>query len=280
MNESDLIERSGDRYMSEPAPRESRGTAVAIHGGDPYSALGAKLDQDGLFLKFSKGEYLYGQNKEELRLGKRLVVNVPGMRLGWVRWKDGKRADDRMELLTDGRRVEARDELGDTDESLWELDDRGEPQDPWVLTYSFEMSDPANGEVYQFATTSVGGKKAVGKLLKAFGAKHRMEPHLLPIIELQRDSYNHSNPRFGKIYNPLLPVVGWTDAENPSVEDLGEAEVLPFDAPDQRAANPTAAGRSSASETAVPNGTSAPAMPSASASATSRTAPRSSATRF
>lgn len=207
---------------------------------DPYAALGAKLDQDGLFLKFSKGEYVYGQTKEELRLGKRLIVNVPGLRHGWVRWRDGKPVENLMELLTDMLPIKSRDELGDTDESLWERDDRGDPQDPCVMTYSVELSDPASGEVYNFSTTSVGGKKAVGKLLKAFSLKHRMEPNLLPIVELQRDSYNHTNPRFGKIYNPLLPIVGWTDANNPSVDDVNEpAQVLPGPGVGQRAANPT-----------------------------------------
>src|SRR3954469_15561729 len=186
---------------------------------DPYAALGAKLD-GGLFLKFSKGEYIAGQNKEELRLGKRLVVNMPGMQLGWVRWSQGKRVENRMSLLIERRRIEARDELGDSDESLWDRDDRGDPQDPWVLTYSVELSDPANSEVYSFSTTSRGGEKAFGKLLKAFSTKHRMEPNLLPIVELQRESYNHTNSRFGKIYNPLLPIVGWTDADSPSVDNV------------------------------------------------------------
>src|SRR3954470_2400255 len=97
---------------------------------DPYAALGAQLD-GGLFLKFTKGEYVAGQNKEELRLGKRLVVNMPGMQLGWVRWSGGKRVENRMTLLIERRRIEARDELGDSVESLWERDDRGDPQDPW-----------------------------------------------------------------------------------------------------------------------------------------------------
>jgi len=206
---------------------------------DPYAALGAKLD-GGLFLKFSKGEYIAGQNKEELRLGKRLVVNIPGMQLGWVRWSGGKPVENRMALLIERRRIESRDELSDSDESLWERDDRGDPQDPWVLTYSVEMSDPANSEVYSFSTTSKGGEKAIGKLLKAFGPKHRMEPHLLPIVELQRESYEHANKRFGKIYNPLLPIIGWTDADNPSVDvddpSLGEPG---SPAAGQRAANPT-----------------------------------------
>src|SRR4051812_19669093 len=205
---------------------------------DPYAALGAKLNQSGLFLKFSKGEYVYGQNKEELKLGKRLVVNMPGTRLGWVRWQGGKPVENTMELLIDRPHIRERHELGHSDESMWERDDRGDAQDPWVLTYSLDLSDPANSEFYSFSTTSAGGKKAVGALLTLFSQKHRMEPDLLPIVELQRSSYNHPNPRFGKIYEPLLPVIGWIDANAPSVDDLNvPAEVPP--GPGQRAANPT-----------------------------------------
>jgi hypothetical protein len=88
--------------------------------------------------------------------------------------------------------------------------------------------------VYSFSTTSKGGEKAIRKAAQGISAtKHRMEPNLLPIVELQREFYNHTNPRFGKIYNPLLPIVGWTDADNPSVDDINDTGV------GQRAANPT-----------------------------------------
>ncbi len=195
--------------MSDIARRA--GTAVARTDINPYTALGAKLDQQGIYLAFSKGEYIYGPNKEELRLGAKLVANMPGLRLGWRCWVGGKVIDDRTELLIDMLPVPPRADLGDHDKGLWELDDRYEPRDPWVMTYSVELADQATGETFLFSTTSTGGVKAIGRLLKNYGNEYRMRPGQLPVIELQRDSYMHSNKAYGKIYVPEFPIVGWID---------------------------------------------------------------------
>ena len=74
---------------------------------------------------------------------------------------------------------------------------------------------------------------------------------MLPIITLGRDSYVH--PEYGKTYVPVFEIVGWTDADNPSVDGEGDDDV-PFEpavaepskaalpGPGQRAANPIPAG--------------------------------------
>jgi hypothetical protein len=61
-----------------------------------------------------------------------------------------------------------------------------------------------------------------------------MQPGMLPIIELQRDSYNHSI--FGKTYVPDFKIVGWTDENAPSVDEPGADEDIPVDAPAARQA--------------------------------------------
>ena len=202
---------------------------IVTTGGDPFAAYGAQM-QDGTFLSFSRvGEFEAGQDKEQVPFGTRLVANMPGLRQGWRCWIGGRVVDDRTDFL--GAPQPRRNELGDLDQAMWERDKEGKPRDPWVLTDILEMS---NGETnYIFSATSRGGRGAIQRLCAAYAKERRMRPDMLPIITLGRDSYIHKE--FGKTYFPVFEIVGWTNAENPSVD--GDEADIPFDPPQTQPEN-------------------------------------------
>lgn len=182
--------------------------AVAMQQGyDPYAAYGQEAASAGAFLKFSKGEWLLGQNDEEVQLGKLLVANMGDLSIGWIRWVDGKPAERRMGLLGSGYKPEPRDSLGFTDQTAWERDKDGKPQDPWNFTNELPMADPETGEQMTLSVSSKGGIGAMGNLCKAYGREYRTRDGLVPVIELGRDSYKH--PEYGKTYVPVLTIVDW-----------------------------------------------------------------------
>jgi hypothetical protein len=193
----------------------SAGTAVATTGYDPFAAYGQEAASGGAFLKFSKGEWLLGQNDDEVPLGRKLVANIEEMAIGWIRWSGGKPAERRMGLLSQGFRPETRDALGYHDESLWDLDNEGRPQDPWNFTNEIPMADPDDGEQMTFSASSKGGIGCIGSLCKAYGRERpaRLAAGEVPVIELGRDSYMH--PVYKKTYVPVLSIVNWI--ENGSV---------------------------------------------------------------
>jgi hypothetical protein len=193
---------------------------------DPYAAYGAKVGTTGQYLTFKQGEFLAGQNADELKLGTKLVANMPGLRIGWRRWFAAQVTDDLTEPLISGPVTQRRESLGDNNQDLWERDDRGEPRDPWQLTNILEFSD-GDGNVYIYSTGSKGGIGAIGRLCKEYGNERRQRPGMLPIITLGRDFYTH--PRFGKTYFPVFTIVGWTDENNPSVDGDSEGDDIPFD---------------------------------------------------
>lgn len=184
---------------------------------DPYTAYGSKVGTTGQYLSFKAGEFLSGQNAEELPIGSKLVANMPGLRMGWRRWFSGSVSDDLTELLSESPTLQKRSELGDMDQAKWEKDDRGESRDPWQLTNILELSD--GQQTYIFSTGSKGGINAIGRLCRDYGKERRQRPGMLPIIELSRDSYMH--PQYKKVYTPDFKIVGWTDADNPSLSGGG-----------------------------------------------------------
>lgn len=193
--------------MTMPVAQTSS-TAVAPHGAyDPYAAYGEQATASRTYVTFKNGEYLYGQEDEEIPLGTRFVANMTGLRVGWKRWFQGRVTDELLDLLVDCKPPKKRHELGDLDQALWEKDDRGQPRDPWQFTNELALKGLATGEAFIFATSSKGGIGAIGELCKQYGALYRQKPGMAPVIELSADSYQHRT--YGKTYFPVLKLVDW-----------------------------------------------------------------------
>lgn len=192
---------------------QTAGGAVAHASNyDPYAAYGEQAAGNKTFLKFSKGEYLYGQDDKEMALGTRLVANMAGLKAGWQKWQAKKPIQEIMELIASGTVLPKRHELGDHDQALWEVDDENRPQDPWAFTNNLGMKNAEDGEEYTFTTSSRGGIGGIGQLCKEYGRVYRMKPGFLAVIDLQRDSYMH--PVYKKVWVPVLKLVDWVKEDD------------------------------------------------------------------
>jgi len=177
----------------------------------------------GSLLKYSKGDYLLGQNSEMVPLGTRYVAHMDEFYAGWTKWHDGKPVDEIMVPISKGERPPKRGDLGDLQEDQWELDDKGKPRDPWVQS-NWLLLKPV-GQPYSldnaitFATSSQGGIRALGLFVKAVGvlmARHVDENDTWtehPVMELGSDRYEHSNKAYGWIKFPVFKLVDWESAD-------------------------------------------------------------------
>jgi hypothetical protein len=170
----------------------------------------------GDLLRFSKGEYVAGQNGETVKLGTCVIAHMDKATAGWQKWLNRKVCDHTLKLLIDGFEMIPRDALGDLNRSEWERNSRGELQDPWVFSAYLICKIPDKPVIYTFNTSSKGGHGAIGKLARVY--QRRKNPDAFPIVELQRDSYIHRN--FGKVYVPHFRVVGWV-SKSEMIETLG-----------------------------------------------------------
>jgi hypothetical protein len=188
-------------------------TNVTVSGDDPFAAYARSAGNQrsivGDLLKFQKGEWCAGQNEEEIDEGTRLVAVMDNLAVGWVKWWGGKPASQEIGLVSEGFRPPGRDSLGDHDESRWELDNQGHRRDPWVRTNYLILKEEDGEQIYTFATSSVGGLGCVADLCSEYAKHRRMKPDQYPIVEIGSRSYKHDT--FGKVYVPVLNVVGWTD---------------------------------------------------------------------
>ncbi|MCK1671072.1 hypothetical protein [Bradyrhizobium sp. 150] len=173
----------------------------------------------GSLLKFSKGDYLVGQNGDIMQEGTQLAVNMNELITGWIKWKDKKPVDTIMGKLFDPETRKSfqppkRDALGDLDETTWEVDKDGNAQDPWQFTNYLLMKVPGLDDqdaLFTFAASGKGSLGAIGKLCDSYSKLRRMrQPGEMPVVKLGVGKYKHDE--YGWIKFPTFTIVGWVKA--------------------------------------------------------------------
>src|SRR5262245_41926987 len=189
----------------------SNALVLANGEDDPFGAYAdavAPRNIIGTLLKFSKGDYLAGEEGVPVPIGTQFTANVSELLVGWVRWTDNKPTDHCMYRVADGQALPKRAELGDLDKSLWETDNHGERRDPWQFTNYLPLMNEA-GELFTFTTASRGGIGAIAELCRRYSRHHSRHPDVLPIIALDVDSYQHKVKEYGRIKFPKFTPMGW-----------------------------------------------------------------------
>jgi len=200
--------------MSELSTHQA-GTTLANPAGNYFQSYGEQASQKsivGKLLKFSKGDYLVGEDNDEVEEGTQYVANMEELMVGWIRWEDGKPTDQIMGRVAEGYQAPKRNTLGDDDKTKWEVDEQGRERDPWQFSNYLILKTPGESgddHLFTFTTSSRGGLNAIGELCKAYGKAMRQKPDELPIISLEVGSYQHSNKAYGRIKFPIFDVKGW-----------------------------------------------------------------------
>lgn len=171
----------------------------------------------GQLLKFNKGDYYAGQDSREIPRGKKLVAQMATLTRGWIRWADNKPDQQILGLVAEGFRPPRREDLGDMDRALWELDREGRPLDPWqnaVYLLMKEPGEPADPEnnVYTLTGGSKGMQDAIQSLSREYGKHIREFPDEDPIVTLDFEAYKHES--WGVIKKPKFPIVGWEKSKD------------------------------------------------------------------
>jgi hypothetical protein len=171
----------------------------------------------GAFLKFAKGDWLLGEEGKKVPVEARFVANMHEYYRGWVRWWGGKPTDHLIGRVIDRHRVPPREELGDMDESKWEVEPNGARRDPWAKTCYLALRDVSNDEICCFTSSSDGGRKAVAKLADRYDRLRHKHKAKMPVVTLGSESYQHGT--YGKILKPTFRVVDWTFWDDETAAD-------------------------------------------------------------
>jgi hypothetical protein len=226
---------------------ESR-ASTPIAGGKPLLRL------------LKNGVWVFGQSDDPVQEGSSWAINPLSIGHGWSCWSNHPPALKRKNEL-----------LG---EVMAPITSHKPPRPddiqgfPFTEQRIFELrcldGDDAGTEVL-YKTSSVGGMRAVDTMLAKLVEQLGTDPsHPVAIVQLESDSYNHS--QYGQTFVPLIEIVGWADM---SGEQAETSEASEDEAPAPVSAKPAkAAGK--ASLKAVPADAAAPAAASTRAGAAPR----------
>ena len=234
--------------MNEMTTRQ--GTAVADPNANVnyFTSYGDQMSQQtivGKLLKFSKGDWIAGEDNEDVEHGTKFIANMDEFLVGWIKWENNKPIEHVMGNLAQGYAPPKRHELPDQDESKWEIDPASkEPRDPWQFTNYLllkrldddgrPINEDGNDGAYTLTVSSKGGISAMARFTKAFGAKMRQRPDQWPIVELEGDSYPHKNKAFGRIKVPVFNLTGWISKDQFTLDKITTEDPepqLPIDKP-------------------------------------------------
>jgi len=193
------------KEIAIPANKALAAQLAAVVQTNPIAA------GDAAFMKFAKGEWVYGADESEADARSEWAVNPHSFRHGYIVWADEEVVDEQMVTL--GQACPATPSDGN-------------------YQVAFEMvcvSGPDKGVHVMFKTSSKGGTKAVMQLIKAISAQASTSEEVVPVVNLATDSYKHK--QYGKVHTPVFDIKSWVGMDAtavPEAEDDDEpAEVTP-----------------------------------------------------
>jgi hypothetical protein len=203
-------------------------TSVTVQS---HSNLPANVEEEALnilattkgherLLKFVKGKYKV--QDDEVSIGREFIAHANQLTTGWIKFQNNAVVERRMGRRADGFVPPERDEIGDLDQSQWEVSD-GVLKDPWTLQCLIPFEDPESGEVVVFTTSSIGGRIATEALAREWAKRiQRTKSRAMPIVRLGVTQMK--TKKFGEVARPNFEIVGWEDA--PAVSTASTMRVV------------------------------------------------------
>jgi hypothetical protein len=210
---------------SAPVPLAQTTPSTQLTALERYGRSGGDLYGDLLKFSGKTGTWTAGAQGIEIPIGTRLAAIVPEMLAGYVKWLNGELVEQALIPVTEAYDPKAlRGSLGDTDHNQWPRAEDGQPEDPWKEAAYLPLKNLKTGAQYTYSTSSLGGCRAVKKLVATYAWQIRAAPETtanhLPVVELGARSYKHTDRKRGTIFNPVLTGVDWVPAS--AVADRGE----------------------------------------------------------
>lgn len=177
----------------------------ALRSLDTGSAGGSVI------LKMDKtGHWVYGADQTEVETGSNWAVNPYSFIHGYIAWGEGDVLGEKMVPIT--QPLPEMDDAPPTAKRGWETQ----------VGMSLKCLDGEDKDMeVRFATTSVGGKRAVQEMAAAIATQVDADVSKpVPVVTLQKEHYQHKS--YGRIYTPVFKVVKWVGmdgAAEPVVQD-------------------------------------------------------------
>jgi hypothetical protein len=191
----------------------NKAASLTTNGSSPAAAYLAThgVGMTGIFFKFAKdGVFRQTSDDKDIPEGTIFRVIYDQIQVGWIKFMGkGNPPERRMGGIFQGHNPPKREELGDTDQAEWDIDEMtGRAADPWQFQILVPMQRTEDGELFVFQTTSITGRRACDNLISACIRMQSAEPDCYPLIKLRVSGFQHKNERIGWVKTPAFERVG------------------------------------------------------------------------
>jgi hypothetical protein len=210
--------------------------ALATNGSSPAAAYLATrgVGMTGIFFKFAKdGVFRKPSDDEEIKEGTTFRVIYDQIQTGWIKFVGkGNPPERRMGAVFEGHNPPKREELGEMDQSEWDIDPMtGKPADPWQFQILVPMQRVEGGELFVFQTGSITGRRACDNLISACIRMQASEPGFYPVIKLRISGFQHKNERIGWVKTPAFERIGKSPKSDATVTQTSPADDMSDEVP-------------------------------------------------
>lgn len=174
-------------------------------------SLDTGVSSGSVILKMDKtGHWVFGADQTEVETGSLWAVNPYSFIHGFIAWGEGDVLGEKMVPIT--QPLPEMDDAPPTAKRGWETQ----------VGMSLKCLDGEDKDMeVRFATTSVGGKRAVQEMAAAIATQVDADVSKpVPVVNLHKEHYQHKS--YGRIFTPVFKVVKWVGmdgATEPVVAD-------------------------------------------------------------
>jgi len=176
-------------------------------------SLDTGVSSGSVILKMDKtGHWVFGADQTEVETGSLWAVNPYSFIHGFIAWGEGDVLGEKMVPIT--QPLPEMDDAPPMAKRGWETQ----------VGMSLKCLDGEDKDMeVRFATTSVGGKRAVQEMAAAIATQVDADVSKpVPVVNLHKEHYQHKS--YGRIFTPVFKVVKWVGmdgATEPVVAGVG-----------------------------------------------------------
>jgi hypothetical protein len=208
-NDNGQHERLGDKLAPAPAAGGALTSLTALQTILNRVDIASVAGRSGLpmmqFKREGDGTWSFGQKRFVPEKGSRWAANPTTFKWGFICFDEANKPTERLVSVSQPK------------PDITTLPDTGFPwQEQWAVNMKCLDGTDAGVEV-TFKASTVGSTQAVAGLIEAVRDRLNSGQHdgkIVPIVLLEKDSYSH--PQFGKVWIPVLSIVGWMALEGPA----------------------------------------------------------------
>lgn len=165
------------------------------------------------FLKFNKGDWLYGAEGIEVDPESTFIVAAASLGHGYIAFHQSKPFHEVKRKIWHA--LPPVEDLPSV-EGLVNIDPQTKQEKP--VSYDFQVgftlagvSGAERGKTFQFWSSSHGGVSAHTSVVDAIEAQMAFtDTEINPIVKLSTGSYPHKNKAYGRVKYPIIEIIGWT----------------------------------------------------------------------